>query len=119
MNYNATNVQVVVTTSEEGEELTLRDMKGTILAVTIPQCSGSVSSKCSDSVSTDSGSEEEANVPSMNGEMACLQELLQTLENEVIVLRAKLASTEEEILQAKDEICHLNGRLVKLWQENC
>ena len=35
------------------------------------------------------------------------------------MLRAKLQDTEGEFLQAKEEICHLNKRLVELWQENC
>ena len=35
------------------------------------------------------------------------------------MLHAKLQYTEGELLQAKEEICHLNERLVKLWQENC
>jgi len=46
--------------------------------------------------------------------MECLQGLLHTLENEIVVLHAKLQDTEGELLQAKEKICHLNERLVEL-----
>ena len=66
LNYNTADIQVVVTSSEEEEELTLKDMKGTILAVSIPQHSADVL--------MNSRSEEEE-FSSLSGEMACLQKL--------------------------------------------
>jgi len=70
-------------------------MKGTILAVSIPQHSADVLA--------DSKSEEEE-LPSLSGEIACLQELLHAQEDEVIVLRARLTDTDEELLKAKEKI---------------
>jgi len=60
LKYNTVDIQVVVTSSEEGEELALKDMKGIILAVSILQHSVDVLA--------DSKSEEE--FLSLSGEMA-------------------------------------------------
>ena len=60
LKYNTVDIQVVVTSSEEGEELALKDMKGIILAVSILQHSVDVLA--------DSKSEEE--FLSLSGKMA-------------------------------------------------
>ena len=49
----------------------------------------------------------------MSNEIEFLQGLFHTLENEVVVLCAKLQDMKGEL---QEEICHLNERLV---EENC
>ena len=51
--------------------------------------------------------------------MKQLQTLLQLLEEEVLVLRAKLQDSEEEVNQLKQEFSEARGKLVELWQQNC
>ena len=51
--------------------------------------------------------------------MKQLQTFLQLLEEEVLVLRAKLQDSEEKVNQLKQELGEARGQLVVLWQQNC
>ena len=107
MGHDATNVQVVITQSEEGEQLSLRDMGGTFW-VTPPLASKSP---------TPTPSQEEAG--SFTTEMTQLRNVLQMLEEGTVVLQAELQATREEVKSLEAELDKANERLVELWQENC
>ena len=51
--------------------------------------------------------------------MIQLQSVLQSFEEETVVLRTELQSTKKEVEQLKAELEKANERLVELWQENC
>ena len=108
------SVQVVIAQSEEGEQLLLRDMKGTILVTTI------LSWEASRSPTPSQGDFDcKEGAESFAAEMRQLESVLQMLEEESMTLRAELCSTKEEVRQLRAELNKVNCRLVELWQENC
>ena len=110
MDYDVENMQVVITTCQEGETLSLKTVDGIVLVVSIPSELPATEPEEIDS---------EGDIPFLNLEMRQLQTLLQLLEEEVLVLRAKLQDSEEEVNQLKQELSEARGKLVELWQHNC
>ena len=107
MDLDVENMQVVISTSQEGETLLLKTVDGIVLVVSIPSELPATEPEEIDS---------EGDIPSLNLEMRQLQTLLQPLEEEVLVLRAKLQDSEEEVKQLKLELSETKGKLVELWQ---
>ena len=77
MDHDVENMQVVITTCQEGETLSLKTVDGIVLAVSIPSELPATEPEEIDS---------EEDIPSLNLEMRQLQTLLQLLEEEVLVL---------------------------------
>ena len=90
MDYDVENMQVVITPSQGGETLSLRTVDGIVLVVSIPSELEEI--------------DREGDIPSLSLETRQLQTLLQLLEEEVLVLRAKLLDSEEEVRQLKQEL---------------
>ena len=105
-NHDTTNIQVIVTQGEEGEQLCLRDVEG-IFLVTPPILPLPVSES---STPHEEESDIEGEIESFTTEMIQLRSVLQSFEEETVVLRTELQSTKKEVEQL---------RLVELWQENC
>ena len=76
MDYDVENMQVVITTCQEGETLSLKTVDGIVLVVSIPSELPATEPEEIDS---------EGDIPSLNLEMRQLQTLLQLLEEEVLV----------------------------------
>ena len=112
--HDTTSIQVVIVQSAEGEQLSVRVMKGTFLVSSILPIPASISLTPSHG---DSDYKEVAG--SFTAEMMQLENLSQLLEEETLVLCAELQSTKEEVRQLKVELDKVNCRLVELWQENC
>ena len=111
-NRDTTNIQVIVTQGEEGEQLSLRDMEGIFLVTPpiLPLLVSKSSTPC----------EEESDLEgSFTAEMTQLQTVLQSFEEETVVLRTELQSTKKEVEQLRTKLKKANKRLVELWQENC
>ena len=109
--YDTASVQVVIAQSEEGEQLLLRDMKGTILVTPILPLEAPTPSQ------GDFDCKEGAE--SFAAEMRQLKSVLQMLEEESMTLHAELCSTKEEVRQLRAKLNKVNCRLVELWPENC
>ena len=112
--HDATSIQVVIVQSEEGEHLSLRDIKGTFLVTPLLPV---VTSRSPTPSQENSDLKEEAE--SFTAEMTQLENVLQMLEEETTFLRTELQSTKEEVRQLRTELDRVNCRLVELWQENC
>ena len=112
--HDTTSIQVVIVQTEQGEQLSLRDIKGIFLVTPVLPVPASRSPTSSHG---DSDCKEGAE--SFTAEMTQLENLLQLLEEETMVLRAELQSTKEEVRQLRIELDKVNCRLVELWQENC
>ena len=112
--HDATSIQVVIVQSEEGEYLSLRDIKGTFLVTPLLPV---VTSRSPTPSQENSDLKEEAE--SFTAEMTQLENVLQLLEEETTFLRTELQSTKEEVRQLRTELDRVNCRLVELWQENC
>lgn len=114
-NHDATNIQVVLTQSEEGEQLSLKDMDGTFLVTPILPYLVSESP----TPQLHEGSDYEGEVGSFTAEVTQLQNILQMFEGEAEFLRTELRSTKQEVEQLRAELSRVNERVVELWQENC
>ena len=112
--HDTTSIQVVIVQSGEGEQLSVRVMKGTFLVSSMLPIPASIS--LTPSHAWDSDYKEGAE--SFTAEMMQLENLLQFLEEETLVLCAELQSTKEEVRQLRVELDKVNCRLVELWQEN-
>ena len=88
MDLDVENMQVAIITSQEGETLLLKTVDGIVSVVSIPSELPAIEPEEIDS---------EGDIPSLNLEMRQLQTLLQLLGEEVLVLRAKLQGSEEEV----------------------
>ena len=99
-NHDTTNIQVIVTQGEEGEQLSLRDMEG-IFLVTPPILPLLVSKS---STPSEEESDLEGEIESFTAEMTQLQTVLQSFEEETVVLRTELQSTKKEVEQLRTEL---------------
>ena len=105
--YDTASVLVVIAQSEEGKQLLLRDMKGTILVTPILPLEASRSLTPSQGdLDCKEGAE------SFAAEMRQLESVLQMLEEESMTLHAGLCSTKEEVRQLRAELNTVNCRLV-------
>ena len=112
--HDTTSVQVVIAENEEGEQLLLRDMRGTILVTpTLPFEASRSSTPSQGDFDYKEGAE------SFAAEMRRLESVLQMLEEESMTLRTELDSTREEVRHLRAELSKENCRLVELWQDNC
>ena len=109
ISHDATSIQVVIVQSEEGEYLSLRDIKGTFLVTPLLPVVTSISPTPSQE---NSDLKEEAE--SFTAEMTQLENVLQMLEEETTFLRTELQSTKEEMRQLRTELDRVNCRLVEL-----
>ena len=112
--HDTTSIQVVIVQTEQGKQLSLRDIKGTVLVTPILPVPASRSP-----TSSHGDSDYKEGAESFTAEMTQLENLLQLLEEETMVLCAELQSTKEEVRQLRIELDKVNCRLVDLWQENC
>ena len=111
--HDTTSVQVVIAENEEGEQLLLRDMRGTILVTpTLPFEASRSSTPSQGDFDYKEGAE------SFAAEMRRLESVLQMLEEESMILRTELDSTREEVRHLRAELSKENCRLVELWQDN-
>ena len=111
--HDTTSIQVVIVQTEQGEQLSLRDIKGIFLVTPVLPVPASRSP-----TSRHGDSDCKEGAESFTAEMTQLENLLQFLEEETMVLRAELQSTKEEVRQLRIELDKVNCRLVELWQEN-
>ena len=109
-----TSIQVVIVQTKQGEQLSLRDIKRTLLVTTILPVLASRSP-----TSTHGDSDYKKGIESFTGEMMQLENLLQLLGEETMVQHAELQSTKEEVRQLRIKLDKVNCRLVELWQESC
>ena len=125
-------VQVIISLTEEGELVSLRDMEGTFLiAPPLPalpsrgssRVSRRASSMASSMVSTSSEELEDLDIAkdleSLAIEVTQLRNLLQVREEESGALSAKLELMRGEIDDLKAELSIAQDRILELWQENC
>ncbi|XP_065908993.1 uncharacterized protein [Dysidea avara] len=125
-------VQVIISLTEEGELVSLRDMEGTFLiAPPLPalpsrgssRVSRRASSMASSMVSTSSEELEDLDIAkdleSLAIELTQLRNLLQVREEESGALSAKLELMRGEIDDLKAELSIAQDRILELWQENC
>ena len=105
-------VQVIVSVTEQGEELSLRDMDGIFLV--IPPLSRMVSK--SPTSSEGNWSEEDMD---LSIELTQLRHLLQGLEEGNVALKVELESTKDEVARLKADFSKANEHVLELWQENC
>ena len=90
---------MVIVQSEEGEYLSLRDIKGTFLVTPLLPV---VTSRSPTPSQEKSEHKEEAE--SFTAEMTQLENVLQMLEEETTFLRTELQSTKEEVRQLRTEL---------------
>ena len=105
-------VLVIVSVTEQGEELSLRDMDGIFLV--IPPLSRMVSK--SPTPSEGNWSEEDMD---LSIELTQLRHLLQSLGEENVALKVELESTKDEVARLKADLSKTNKYVLELWKENC
>ena len=104
--HDPSNTQIVITQSEEGEELSLQDMDGVFLRIpavrsTLLRTSPSPSSEVSVELQPVSALQENIN---FSAEVECLEHLLSTMKEELVKSRTQLLEAQEEIACLRVEI---------------
>ena len=110
MYHDPRSVQVVVSHTEQGEQLSMKDKDGTFL-VTPP-----LTVRQRSPTPTFSKEEEELD---LTPEIAQLHTVLQNLEEEKEGLFLELRSTRAEVDRLEAELKSANDRVVELWEGNC
>ena len=106
--------QVVISLTEEGKKLSLRDEEGTFLVTPpIPP----LSSKASTPSQENYDSEEDTG--SLSNEMTQLHIVLSRMEEEKTALKVELNSVKVEFDRVKAELGKTHDRLLELWQKSC
>ena len=117
-NHDPSNTQVVITQSEEGEELSLQDMNGVFLRIPAPECTSGTPSVSSSELSV-----ELQNVSVLqenNGfsaEEHCLEQILSSMEQELMKAWTKLLETQEEVAHLTIKISDYSSKLLEVRRE--
>jgi len=98
-NHDPFNIQVVISKSEEGEELSLQDVGGVFLRIPAVQCTSSRTSPAPISevsvVSQDTFALQETN--GFSTEIKWLEHVLSSMEQELVKTRMQLLEVQEEV----------------------
>ena len=117
-NHDPSNTQIVITQSEEGEELSLQDMNGVFLRIPAPECTSGTPSVSSSELSVEL--QDVSVLQENNGfsaEEHCLEQILSSMEQELVKARTKLLETQEEVAHLTIKVSDYNSKLLEVQRE--
>ena len=118
-NRDPSNTQVVITQSEEGEELSLQDVGGVFLRISASGCA----SPRTPSVSSSELSVEPQHTSVLqenNGfsaEEQCLERVLSSMEQELVKARTQLLEAQEEVTSLTIKVSDYSGKLLEVQRQ--
>ena len=118
-NHDPSYTQVVITQSEEGEELSLQDMGGVFLRIPVSKFT---SSRTSPAATSEVSAElQDAAVLQENdgfsAEMQCLELVLSSMEQELVESRTQLREAQEEAICLRSGISEHKSKLLEAQRE--